>query len=106
MNQVTAVGVEDSEADSDKHDGGIGTGKECKAGSDEGICLWKYSYLNGCTSFNGGRLLKESDLNGCIACEDYGQDSQCHYRVPFTRDPVKMRQYVKEKLRRLNEPTI
>jgi hypothetical protein len=68
------------------------------------ICLWKYSHVNGGTSFNGGRILPESDLNYCMDCE--GVDDVCDFYVPHTNDPRTMRKYVREKNRRLKEKGI
>lgn len=64
---------------------------------DTGICLWKFSYLNGSTSFNGGHILPESQLNQCMTCEDYGLESLCSYRVPYTIDPEIMRSFIKKR---------
>ena len=69
----------------------------------EGICIWKRSYLSGGTSFNGGKLCPEADLNRCIICQDYMSDTKCIYYVPFTHDRKKFSDAVRLKLRRIAE---
>ena len=66
---------------------------------DSGICVWKRSFVNGGTSFNGGRIMPESDLNDCIACSGY---NGCDFYVPYTHDVDLLRYNVRSMLRRVN----
>lgn len=68
-------------------------------GDDIGICVWKRSFLNGGTTFNGGKIMPESDLNKCISCSGY---FGCDFYVPYTPDSDLRRKNTRYMLRKVN----